>query len=463
MRVKTTHVQRVKYRMTSNLQRRHDQLLKEIESLKTIQKQAQEGKKRMSKVAKMLVAPGESFVTPSPCMFPARAATRHFTRTYTITNPAATADFGVQLTPSISEFLSIQSGSVVVPIPTDLKISVDLINGERAGIGSYYDYNAGTSALDLLGSSRKAAASDGFVKMEWTTTSTGTLTYVYVTNPTSRIIRVCIRAYHTGGTTDQWRQLQPNETQTSNITAGVNTWLGIGFAADTGSGTPPINACFVVIDNNAVSFVANSLTRGIVKDSLVEAGQVDRYRVTAMSVLASYRGNLLENAGVIASCRVPTRWIPSGGTMYESICKLPEDSYRGPLINGAYAWWLPNDLSELDMRYPGSDVETTSLFVGGSFSDAGSAIELRVDIVVEFYSPLQIFERNLLPMWDEHYYSLLSELAHLPAATCNPSHLEILKSGAKKAFALGKRAYDFGQANPEIVSLFLKGLSALAL
>lgn len=443
----------------NNMQRKKDILERELATLKTAVSAAEGQKKKALEVASMIVNPGEGPVVQSPTLFPARAATRHFRRVYTISGNAPGDKFSVKVRPALEDFVSYQSAitDYVFAPGHGLMGVLDMHGGLDTSVETYiFDFNVavGTGTLIAEGC---IPTTLGRAQYLWNTATVGTLSSLGVLNQSEKLVNVTIYCLHTGGETAYTYSLPPGERANlgATVTSGVNTWLGIAFKGD-------VSVSFS--DNAAVNTYGTPTTFRFLPDTLIDQGGVERYRVTALSALCSYRGNLLENAGVISAARAPDNWAPRGNDMYDAIAKLPDNSYRGPLINGAYTWWLPGDMEELDFITPGEAKRgtKTSLYLAGEFTDAGSAVELIVDMIVEFYSPLQIFERNPLPPFVDAHVEMLHQLALLPAATCNPSHMEILKKGVKAAARMGLAGYNFAKAHPEYVALLLKGLSMIA-
>jgi hypothetical protein len=407
----------------------------------------------------MLVNPSDAEVVHTPSLFPASGASRHFTRAFTLAASAANQEFGIKLRPSLHDFISFQAGNTAIAFAAaDTLVATLDFHGFDQSAGEIYVQRLAGAATALVREGCAPVSSDGFLQFAWTTTTVGLLNTIVVRNQSPLPVFGTVRAYHTGGTTDYNISVAGADRAdiTAALSSGANTWTGIGVKG-------PLT--LDIVDANVISVPTNSTTQSFFSDSLVSQGQIERYRVTAMSMLCSYRGNLLENAGVIAAARAPSSWAPRKANMFDSIAELVNYSYKGPLINGAYCWWLPNDIKEIDYSSPGAlyDNDTTSLYAGGVFTDLGGALEIIVDVVVEFYSPLQIFERQHFPPLTDEYVQMYYHLSCLPAATCNPSHLEILKKGVKAAARAGMAGINWAKANPEYVTLLLKGLSAIAM
>lgn len=407
--------------------------------------------------ARMLAFPSEGAVIHAPTLFPCVGASRRFTRTFTLSATAANQEFGLKLKPSVHDFYSAYVGvSAVTFTGTEMRAYIESANDDSSAFLDVYDMT-GTTVQGRY-ESNLPKTEDGF-RFNWASTNTGFLAQATISSLlTGKVGTFSIVVHHTGGSTTVYGTVFP-EGSNVGLTSGVNVITGISVSA-----TVPFR--LILVDVNATGMNLNSLTRPLVADSWMERGQVSRSRISAMSVLCSYRGNLLENAGVISGVRAPDGLKLDGANLYSSLTKIPDKQYHGPLIKGIYGFWLPNDQEELDFADDHLKSPGTCLYIGGIFTDAGAALEVTLDVVLDLYSPLQIFERLPYPPLCDQTIRMLHELEKLPAFTCNPSHLEILGKGLKqasKAVVKGvKGTYDFVKANPQYVEMLMTGLSLLA-
>lgn len=435
-----------------NLQRNNDKLKKRLGEYEELMREARDEMRAIPRYGATLVDPA-NHMAKIPSLAPARGATRHFTRTFTITANAPGDFFGLKLSPLLQDFVSVANRQSSVGV-------AGLVIYDSASLVYNGDYTTG----DILTQSELGKKSNSY---EFTSTTSGV-----------SLARFDIRNYSLS-TKDYTISYKIGGSWAVQGTIAVKPMTVVG--ATTVAGTYPVPAGvfsgirieavvehhygFVVWDLNASAITADSLNRPIIRDEWIQSGEVERYRISAMSVLASYRGNLLENAGVIAGARAPAGWRGIDDNLYSSICRLPENKYKGPIVEGVYVWWLPMDGDELDFRDPApvSSSEVTSLYIGGQFGDANGSLEVTVDLIVDFYSPLQIFERKLFPPMTDAYFMLLHDLSQLPASTCNPRHLDILKKGVKTAASGLMKGYDLALKHPEVVNIFLKALAAIAM
>lgn len=432
-------------KMSNNLQRNYDKLKKSVKQYEEALGNMDKRKAHATKYAMMLVDPS-GHLARAPAYGAPRGATRHFTRTFTLNSTGANSQFGFKLTPSINDFFSSQVGETAVAV------NGLVVTDGSSRVPSRRIVDA--TSQELIGVS---SVSDGPREIRYVTTSTAPDS-VKVTNTDDVEQTYNVFLFYGGG----WIlggsvTVAPTLTESVTLTPALGAIGGVRIV-------PVRNHPYreVITDTLATSVTLDSLTRPLVRDEWLERGQVVKFRLSAMSVLASYRGNYLANAGVIAAARAPESWVPSEANMYSSICKLPEDRYKGPIMEGAYVWWLPGDEGELDFSPNGSGPERTSLYLGGEFGDADGSLEVTIDVVADFYSPLQIFERKYYPAISPEFYEALQEISSLPAATCNPKHLDLLKKGAGKLARGVVSGIDLAKRNPELVSAFMKALMGLA-
>lgn len=191
----------------------------------------------------------------------------------------------------------------------------------------------------------------------------------------------------------------------------------------------------------------------IFQTQAIELGEVDSYTIPAMSILASYSGNKFNSGGVIASARVRPGYTPSKD-VYESITQLTDHNYRGPMETGTYVWYLPSTLQELESRGTESVVkdDLTSLIVAGQFTDEEGALQITLSVVVEFYSPRQIFEKEVSPPLTDEFVRAYHALDTLPAGFCNPDHKELLKKLIDGSRKMARTGGEFLMSHPEVLA-----------
>lgn len=423
-------------------------------------------------MAEMLIGPGAHPAVRCPSYTATPVSLATFSRTYSLTASGADQQFAMYARPTINDFFSMKGGTTAQAVD-QLKVVLEVTpNGGKAQLS---DLPGGVAADQKFLGEQLIPIVNGGVRMNWTSTKVGTLNFLNLRNPTSSQTLVKVTSWHSGGSSAFTYNMFPNSEQlvTALATAGVNTWQGleISVASVSGSffgpgGTGSVTVEFLDVDATSISMT--EFAQPLIADRWVDTNNyVQFYRVTALSMLASYRGNMLENAGMIAGARVPSHWRPNGATMYESLCRLPpSDFHKNPLQEGAYVWRLPYDLQEWEFIPVNRDPEVlTNLVIAGYFGDADAGLDITVTAVVEFYSPLQLFERNPCPAFTDAYELALRSLLELPPATCNPAHdklVRLLKSGAAGAAKALRLSAAFARAHPELIQAAVNALSALA-
>ncbi len=437
---------------------RKDQASRAVEKLKVFEdilESKRIAEKRSVKVGQMMIAPGKGELVKAPTFSAAKGATRRFTRTFTLAPGVAGSKFGVRVQPALRNFVHYSAKDETIVTGPSLMVS-----GIAFTSGAIVTYTNITTMSEYI-TETIGADVNGQIQIPWQSTSVGSPGNVSVINAGSKPVRVY---WATKGTvTDSGittTNLGPyGDYSGATLAPGAGDVAGIMLKVDSADE----GVYFKFTDTAATSINQTSTAMSLIEDEWLDLGQVERYRVSACSVLATYRGNLLEGAGVIAALRTANRWIPRGVDLYSSICSVPEDRYKGPLHQGAYVWWLPYDGDELDFRPPRETVpEGNCLYIAGQIDDPQGALEVTVDMVVDFYSPLQIFERKIFPPMTDEYHQMLHYLSTLESATCNPKHLDTLKKVIRGAGQAAYAGASWLVAHPEYARMLLEGIASLA-
>lgn len=411
----------------------------------------------------MLIAPGAQHSVRLPTYSPISTSQATFSRTYSISATEAGQPFAMMLRPTIAEFFGYSGSPVAVPL-TSL-----IVSGQVTPTGFSARYSESASA-GYVGDESRGLNSSGYAVISYTTATDG-LEFTLVNNSGYNTAVNILLFFEGTQSASSTTYLFPHTSATVTVLASDVDEVRIGAAQTGGSTYQPYGTgsiSFSWSDPDASSITLDEFVQPLVSDRWIDAtNKVQLYRISAMSILASYTGNALESGGVIASTRVPSHWSPDQDTVYASICKLPpSEFYRGPIINGAYAWRLPLDLDEMEfIDIAAKPVDMTNLVVAGIFGDNESSIEVTVNVVVEFVSTLQIFDKQRNPAFTDAYSNLMHHLAKIPCATCNPKHsslLNALKGGAKTAAKAIRVGSDIIRKHPELVQLAQNALLALA-
>lgn len=180
-------------------------------------------------------------------------------------------------------------------------------------------------------------------------------------------------------------------------------------------------------------------------------GSVKAIRPVGMSALATYVGPQLTNGGNISCAYCPEGTVSTGfvanvaqqttGSLadWSSLAKLPE-AFNGPLMNGAYCWWAPEDFAELALISPdqASSREWPALLIAGVWTPGGTppataaVVRLEIVSVYEFVTTSLLYESESCVGSQAELDLVNRSLVGQPHAMANGSHLEWLKNFAKK-------------------------------
>lgn len=434
-----------------------------VEAINRIISTYQAQDKMSARILRQVANPGAQDPKPLPCFSPFSGASRHFRRVFTLTQTAS-HNFGFVVRPSITDFVAIGDGSAATGQNTNMKpgegasVSLAKMSPGDVTVAALYDINnAYKNQLAILHPDT-AVGLDGVCQHFAT----------YANAP----VTLTVRAAGSAGCRGTVRQYA------SNVLVKEQPFVNMGsYAFSLAAATATtiqyivnagwINWSAVPSGNDLVTSDLNIGHMSVVSDKWIDRGDVARWRVSAFSVLVSYRGNMLEGAGNIASalCRgVPA--VNETDTLYQALAKLPEKSYRGPLMNGTYAFWVPQDLTEMDFS-PGDDIlgEETGIWVAGNIGDPQGVLEVTIDMVVEFYSPLQLFEKRVFPMMDDACLAAYHYLSVVNPCMCNPTHLEdvgrMIRQGLKKASGKAADMAKFAASNPAFLRTLAEAVSAV--
>jgi hypothetical protein len=103
---------------------------------------------------------------------------------------------------------------------------------------------------------------------------------------------------------------------------------------------------------------------------------------------------------------------------------------------GAFVTWMPSQFDEFEVDTLANkhlqlkDAEYIIIKVAGWNPPAGTTASFRLqfDWIIEFYTPNQLFEKVITPPNTPEFEALYHLLLSMDAATCNPGHLDQLRS-----------------------------------
>lgn len=421
----------------------------------------------------MLMAPSTSPAVRTPSQSPFTGAVRTFVDTFEITSTEDDSHFSLVAHPTLEHTLSVNLSSDVVSIP-DVWAFMPTRN-----IVSFYEYTGGfiveqETAICDAGNTGHAMRAVGEAPMA---RASDNLPYFPCVFDALAKIIVRVNIVGTGG-------IQPTKCFLYSHSAAKD-WSSLGtfspevnldvtLAADGCDGLRFVtngtcNCEFVIQPKDATVHAAlpSDTSHDLFTLQSTELAHLSEYRVTSLSLLASYAGDEFSDGGVIAAARTRPNFSMQASNAYEALTRLQDHVYRGPLKLGAYTWWLPNSIEELDFRARNESPPTTDLRIAGTLAKKSATLQITVSMVVEFYSPLQIFEHLPGVPMDDNYQLLIHYLNTVPAATCNPGHLDnlkktlqsIAKSGSHHVKRGVSRGVDYLIAHPELLA---KALASVA-
>lgn len=192
----------------------------------------------------------------------------------------------------------------------------------------------------------------------------------------------------------------------------------------------------------------------------------EEYRVVSMSALLTYEGDTLYNGGNCTGRIVSGGDTPQtlGWTDYASIASLP-DSYEGPLIMGAYGFWVPTDTK--DMQFRDCDVTNSNsgdlpslVFAGVVKNPANAVLRLRTCMVIEAKTYKPYISTTYSTVAPEMIDAAAVALRGIPRIMENPLHLEDIKNFLKSVVEKGRTAYDTAKALAPVAIPVAKALAS---
>jgi len=417
----------------------------------------------------MVCNPGENAPVRTPTINPFTGAVRSFTRSFTYSPPdAENLDFCFALNPSLQHTLLINSTDENGYPGAQWSLLTQIIhNYEQSG----YIAVGGSSLvqnpeLPPLPSKHiepvKAGPTDeqpSKVPVEWTATAVSS-TFTFSTN-SQRAIEVVAYLQDGAGpvTPTSWGYVYMRRQLTVIVADPLPSSVKVrGFSYREPTEMPSIGATqtgieIVVTVNSGVWELSNTFDLFDTPALELAEGRISAYRVTAMSLLVSNASSDLTNGGIFAAARAKPGWHPGAiENAYEAITSLQDHSYRGPLRDGCFVWWLPTDIHEMDLVPFGSTIpDPTRLWVAGTCESPAAVLQLTVTINFEFGSSSQIFEHEVGPPLTDEFIRAYHMLDALPAAVCNPKHGEVLKTIVKRTGAVAKKMGRYLAENPELL------------
>jgi len=193
-------------------------------------------------------------------------------------------------------------------------------------------------------------------------------------------------------------------------------------------------------------------------------------RVISMSLLVRNTSPAIANGGNICAGRVPFDFHPIN-EVFQSMSILPENRrYQGPASTGAYVSWMPSQFDEFEIdnidqkrvSYSQSEYIISQIDGWAPPVDTVASATIECEWCVEFFTPNQVFEKVLTPPRTEEFELLFHVLLSMPAATCNPEHVKLLKDLLRKGGESVKSGLQFVDKNRSTINAVLALLAKLA-
>lgn len=175
----------------------------------------------------------------------------------------------------------------------------------------------------------------------------------------------------------------------------------------------------------------------VVSTSLKDADAIqkdsDKFIVMAQSLLVTSQMSSNNNSGQCSTARLPggSKLMEKSAVQvspYEWLASLPYNSYNGPVKNGSYTFYLPDDERGYQYQQLGAvPIKGLPYLVAAYFApDDAHSIRIQVDTIVQFTTNASLYQLGPSPQLSDlnrvHYL-----LSALQASYTNDGHIEGLK------------------------------------
>jgi len=168
----------------------------------------------------------------------------------------------------------------------------------------------------------------------------------------------------------------------------------------------------------------------------------ERFIMIAQSVKLTYQGSDLQNGGQMAAARLPGDTIigeksglATADNWYSYLANLSRNSYNGPVKDGAYVFYLPDDQRGYFYRPVNTLTFDGLSYMCAEWTSEGSptqTVRIMVTSVVQFTSNNNVFDTKPSPYLGCEWEHLLHILSCVNAAYDNPGHRAKLTAALKK-------------------------------
>lgn len=160
--------------------------------------------------------------------------------------------------------------------------------------------------------------------------------------------------------------------------------------------------------------------------------------VVSQSMLCSYEGSTLNDAGLISTAYLnpdywPGQYAKNPNSFYYYLASLNHDNYDGPLRHGSYCWWSPQDTRDMEASNV-VNVNWNKPFMAAAWvaGYAGETVRVRITTVYQYFSENNMFSYSLGGCMKETTPQFLYTLGNVPHCSANGTHLELIKKWMKK-------------------------------
>lgn len=422
------------------------------------------------KYANMMANPGSAQPTRAPALTPYLASQSHIRRVLDVTASETQQGYGMVVMSPNAPIPYLES-NLVPRIPT-------------AGNATFSFVTNGAAYLNVNGMNATFQCTDGkaVIRSAYVTAGAVTLPAYELSQTTGNY---ALQFQQNSGTTLAY----PQFVAAYGLVAGVWTIMSpvtaviaAGHTVNITVTVPAAGATYfaLITCDGAGTLLANSnatSARGIVRyygfgfkpatvnstasppqhhigDRIISLGdqEIVNHRIVAMSCLVTNMAASLNDSGRIVIGRSNAN-ILLGSTvpeMQSSLAALPDVSrvYDGPLRDGGYAWYLPENLEDYEPITAGRPYsEDNSLVAIYNMDPTNGVIRIVIDYIVEFYTPNQLVQRDLSPHWDDQLMCMYRALYLEPAASANFAHAALISG----ALAAARKAVQIYAENKELI------------
>jgi len=414
-------------------------------------------------------AEGPNGLQVTPSNYPHQVCVRHIHKQLDVTSATLAGGFTLVMNPDLSlpGYISTASAQTVPAARGMVGLSLDIIR--KNGVTSLSKIVASDGGVETI--FNPVQITDGAAKTLWginlvASPATFGLTFAranqadYPTNPAIY--------YLSAG--NVWTAFSSGVCMASEVVSAPGTVpigalaLGFDLLASPATETYGVKVHVDVgMDLAQVTATApNSLPLAASK-TILDLG-IDSGRVISMSILATNTSPELANGGNISAARAP-RSTAHFGDVPGAISVLPANRrYQGPAKDGAFVTWMPSQVDEFEVdsvsnkKVSYSESEVLIVNVDGWGGGAVSSFKIQLDWLLEFRTPNQLFEKVLTPFMDAEFEALFHLLLAMPAATCNPGHLDTLKALLRGSVRVGKKVYGMYDSNRALIDPIIKAV-----